>query len=173
MLDMNPQTRITVDEILRNPWFIKGYREVKIQHRELDWEENRSRSLNAFDLISFSTGFDMCGLFTDPEVSDCVERIVSGQTPERIMEKVEEVAKAERVTVRKEENGCRAKLEGQDGNPAIMIGIYRLTDELVVVEMKRRETQTESVQQFWTHKLRPQLLELVYKPEAPVMGGSK
>lgn len=171
LLDRNPETRITVDEILRDPWFSKGYREVRIQHKEFELDqESRSQRLNAFDLISFSSGFDMSGLFTDPGVSDCVERIVSEEKPERIMEKVEVAANAERVSVRRKENGFGAKLEGQDGNLVLLIGFYRLTDKLVVVEVKKRETALGDGPQFWEEKLKPLLHKLVYKPEAPVSG---
>ncbi|KAI4353531.1 hypothetical protein L6164_002474 [Bauhinia variegata] len=170
MLDTNPKTRITIDEILRDPWFVKSYEEVqhsKIQHWK-EPDENQSRkSLNAFDLISFSSGLDISGLFGQPGVSDSVERIVSEETAERIMEKVVEVATAERVRVKRNRSGCGgAQLEGQDGHLVIMMGIYRLTDELVVVEMQKRETKDGSGRQFWKEKLRPQLLQLVYKPEA-------
>ncbi|KAF7845211.1 CBL-interacting serine/threonine-protein kinase 14-like [Senna tora] len=173
LLDRNPETRITVDEILRDPWFSKGYREVRIQHKEFELEnESRisssSKRLNAFDLISFSSGFDMSGLFSDPGVSDCVERIVSGEKPERIMEKVEQVASGERVSVRRKESGgyCAAKMEGQDGNLVLLIGVYRLTDKLVVVEIKKRETGAADGPQFWEDKLKPLLHKLVYKPES-------
>ncbi|XP_028764651.1 CBL-interacting serine/threonine-protein kinase 14-like [Neltuma alba] len=167
LLDKNPETRITVDEIIRDPWFSKGYREVRVQHKEFesDHEQSRHRGLNAFDLISFSSGLDMSGLFTDSGSSDCVERIVSGGKPANIMEKVEGVAKAEGVIVRKEANGEGAKLEGQRGNIMIRIGIYRLTDKLVVVEAKRRERRAGNGKgtKFWEDKLNPELQRLVYK----------
>ena len=171
MLDTNPDTRITVDEILRDPWFSKGYKEVKVEHRYFNWKEdscrsgyggdNRDKCLNAFDLISFTTGFDMSGLFTNSEVSDCVERIVSREKPERIMEKVEEVAKEKKIGVKRKESGCGATLEGQDGNLVIFVGIYRLTEELVVVvvEVEKRERGIESAGGFWEDTLKPKLLE--------------
>ncbi|KAI4356132.1 hypothetical protein L6164_000179 [Bauhinia variegata] len=177
MLDTNPESRITVDEILRDPWFLKGYREVqcsKLRHWTEPEENERRKSLNAFDLISFSSCLDMSGLFGEPEVSDSVERIVSEETPERIMEKVVEMATAERVRVKRNTNGCGgARLEGQDGNLVIILGIYRLTDELVMVEIHKRETKDGGSAQFWKHKLRPQLLQFVYKPEAIISGDSK
>lgn len=176
LLDRNPETRITVDEIVRDPWFSKGYREVQIQHKEFDLDpETRSKGLNAFDLISFSSGFDMSGLFSEPGVPDCVERIISGEKPESVMEKVEEVAKAERVRVKKK-NGFGARLEGQNSNLVILVGIYRLTEKLVIVEAKKREeigVGNGPHLKFWEDKLRPQLRKLVYKPEAPVFRDAK
>lgn len=174
LLDPNPTTRITINGILRDPWFRKGYREIKVKQKVPEWEDDnrsyRTKRLNVFDLISFSSGFDMSGLFvTDPEVSDCVERIVSEETPQRIVAAAEEVTAAEGVTVTRKEDGCGAKFEGQDGNLVVLMSIYRLTDELVVVEVKRRGKESGSGSHFWSDKLRSRLLELVHKPETPVI----
>lgn len=171
LLDPNPKTRITVDEILQDPWFRKGYREIKVEQKNSGWEEddrNRTKSLNAFHLISFSSGLDMSGLFVtdpEPEVSGSVERIVSKETPNRIVETVEEAADRDTVVVTRKEDGWGAKLEGHRGNFVILIGVYRLTDELVVIEIKKKEKEGESGAQFWDDKLRPRILELEHKPE--------
>ncbi|XP_061368499.1 CBL-interacting serine/threonine-protein kinase 14-like [Gastrolobium bilobum] len=167
LLDPNPQTRITVDEILQDTWFkTGGYRPDRVLLKQPEWEEARTgfKSLNAFDLISFSSGLDMSGLFSDPSVLDTVERVVSGEEPERIMEKVEEVANGARFTVTRKGNGGGAKLEGQDGNLIALVVVYRLTDELAVVEVKSNECGA----QFCKDKLCPQLLELAHKQIAPV-----
>lgn len=166
LLDTNPETRITVDEILQDPWFCSGgYRPDRVLIKKgREWEEKETRTgfkaLNAFDLISFSSGLDMSGLFEHSGGSDSVERVVSGEAPERIVEKVEEVAKGERVVVTRMENGGGAKLEGQDGSLIALVVVYRLTDELVVVEMRWRARGGECGARFWKDKLRPMLLEL-------------
>lgn len=167
LLDKNPETRITVDEIIRDPWFSKGYQEVRVQQKEVEGEqESRGRGLNAFDLISFSSGLDMSGMFMEAGVSYGVERIVSGEKAGNIMGKVEEVAKAEGVMVTKRENEEGAKLEGQKGNLVVVVGIYRLTDKLVVVEAETRERRVGNGARFWEEKLKPELRRLAYKPEA-------
>ncbi|KAL0344408.1 UNVERIFIED_CONTAM: CBL-interacting serine/threonine-protein kinase [Sesamum radiatum] len=68
VLDPNPETRITVHEILNDPWFKKGYKEIKQQvDREFEFKESgeEARYLNAFDLISYSSGADLSGLFSN------------------------------------------------------------------------------------------------------------
>ncbi|XWS35398.1 hypothetical protein CRYUN_Cryun21dG0122900 [Craigia yunnanensis] len=67
LLDTNPETRITVDEIINDPWFKKGYKEIKFYSEdfELKEENQSSQCLNAFDIISFSSGFDLSGLFKE------------------------------------------------------------------------------------------------------------
>ncbi|KAK9290307.1 hypothetical protein L1049_008474 [Liquidambar formosana] len=98
LLDTNPETRITVDEIIHDPWFSKGYKEIKFHLEDFDLKDHEgdddgAKLLNAFDIISFSSGFDLSSLFNESGSSVRGERFVSAETPERIMEKVEEVAK--------------------------------------------------------------------------------
>ncbi|CAL9002982.1 unnamed protein product [Prunus brigantina] len=173
LLDTSPETRITVDEILKDPWFGKGYEEIKFHFEDFELKDLRDgdndTSLNAFDLISFSSGFDISGLFSKSEISDCGERFISAETPETIIEKVEEIAKAENVEVM-EKKSWGAKLAGQNGNFVVMIGIYRLTEELVVVELNLRQRESECSQRIWKDKLRPQLSCLIYRPEEDVAG---
>ncbi|XP_022732152.1 CBL-interacting serine/threonine-protein kinase 11 [Durio zibethinus] len=161
LLDTNPDTRITIHEILKDPWFRKGYKEPKFheEHVKVDKDEPQVTSLNAFDLISFSSGLDLSGLFYDSHdsVSDG-ERFVLRESPEKLVEKVEEVAKAEgfRVKRRKE---WGVELEGQNGNLRIAVDVYRLTDELVVVEAKRTGGDAWCYKDIWNSKIRPALAE--------------
>ncbi|KAK7394987.1 hypothetical protein VNO78_15528 [Psophocarpus tetragonolobus] len=177
LLDTNPETRITVDEIYQDTWFNSGECwSDRVLVKEIDKvcgeRPTECESLNAFDFISFfSTGLDISGLFEDSNGSDSVERVISAVTPERIMTMVEAVAAAEEegtVVVRREESGGGAKLEGQDGNLLGLVVLYRLTDELVVVEMKTSEKGGESGSQFWKDKLRPLLYQLASQQELPV-----
>lgn len=171
LLDTNPDTRITVDEIVRDPWFSKGYKEIKLVNDDVfdfkDYEDSNGKSLNAFDLISFSSGFDLSGLFGDPEISG--ERFMSEEIPEKIIERIGEMAEAENLTVTKKD--WKAKLEGQNGNFVVFIEVYRLTESLVIVQIQKRERETGTSLDIWNDKLRPQLDDLVYKqPEASVSG---
>ncbi|GLU17859.1 hypothetical protein SLE2022_342100 [Rubroshorea leprosula] len=168
LLEPNPDSRITVDEILHDPWFREGYKEIKLHWEEFDPkpESDKDKCLNAFHIISFSTGFDLSRLFNDPVEQVHQERLVSAEEPERIIEKIEEVARSENVTVRKSEE-WGVTLVAQNGNFVVDVEINRLTEELVVVEIKRREMDAGSSQQIWKDKLRPKLNDLVYKPELP------
>lgn len=165
LLDTNPATRITVDEILRDPWFSKGFQDQEKLHLEdsasdLYGDVSNSKCLNAFDLISFSPGFDLTGLLNEPEISAGVERFVSAEPPEKIIGKVEEVSESESAAA-VEKNGWGAKVESLDGAFVVIINIFRLTEELVVVEIKKKEVDQEF--QIWKHKLRPQLDCLIYQ----------
>ncbi|KAK8466409.1 hypothetical protein PHAVU_008G085000 [Phaseolus vulgaris] len=109
LLDTNPETRITIHEIYQNTWFNAGenrYNPVRVKKTECVCAESQTgfSSLNAFDLISFSTGLDMSALFEDPNVSDSVERVVCAAEPENIIGRMEAVAEEGRVVVRREGN---------------------------------------------------------------------
>lgn len=175
LLDTNPETRITIDEIIQDPWFRKGYKEVKFHVDDFDLKDQEGddseKHLNAFDIISFSSGVDISGLFSETETDILVggERFVSAETPAKIIDRIEEVAKAENVRVtRRKDRG--AKLEGENCNFVVVIQIYRLTDDLVMVEVRQREMDVGTSHDVWREKLRPQLRSLVYQPEASVSG---
>ncbi|KAK7844666.1 cbl-interacting serine/threonine-protein kinase 11 [Quercus suber] len=130
LLDTNPETRITVDEIVRDPWFSKGYKEIKLVNDDVfsfkDDEDSNGKSLNAFDLISFSSGFDLSGLFGDPEISG--ERFMSEETPEK--------NRPNRRNCRvREYDSDEERLEGK---------VYRLTESLYINNRKRRFQVTEA-----------------------------
>jgi hypothetical protein len=72
------------------------------------------------------------------------------------------------VVVKMLENCGGAKLEGQEGNLIALVVVYRLTDELVVVEIKKRGKLEECGAQLWKNKLKPLLVELAQEQELPV-----
>ncbi|GAV58634.1 Pkinase domain-containing protein/NAF domain-containing protein [Cephalotus follicularis] len=165
LLDTNPDTRITIDEILKDPWFKKGgYKQIKFYdeetgvNKEEDNKKDYVNNLNAFDIISFSPGLDLSGLFDDSYNSnDDGERFVSGESPERIVERVDEFAKTEKLRV-KNKKECGVELEGWNGNLIIVIEVYRLTEEMFVVEARRGGGDAECYKEMWKNKLRPVLM---------------
>ncbi|KAL5823869.1 hypothetical protein ACOSQ4_021769 [Xanthoceras sorbifolium] len=178
LLDTNPETRITVDQITKDPWFRKGgFKEINFYDdddeivsgstfkSEKSEEEPETKHLNAFDIISFSAGLDLSGLFDQSCNSvNNEERFVSGESPEKLMERVEDFAKAEKLRVkRRKEWGI--ELEGQNGNLAMGIEVYRLTEELVVVETKRRGGDARRFDNMWRSKLQPWLTCQQPQPE--------
>ncbi|WP_348243446.1 hypothetical protein, partial [Salmonella enterica] len=65
-------------------------------------KKNQVTDLNAFDIIAFSSGLDLSGLFDDSynSVNDG-ERFVSRESIEKLIECVEEFAKAEKLRVKR------------------------------------------------------------------------
>ncbi|KAK8682575.1 hypothetical protein V6N13_054959 [Hibiscus sabdariffa] len=170
LLDTNPETRITIDEIIKDPWFKNGYKEVKVQPLDFEMiEEPQSNvRLNAFDLISFSSGCDLSGLFNDVDFFTQREQFISAEKPWKIIERTrDEVDKMGNVKViSTSESGIR--LEHQGSNLVIAIDIHPLTEKLVVVVVNRRELNAESSDEIWIGKLKPSLSDLVYNSEIDI-----
>ncbi|KAI3450254.1 hypothetical protein Pfo_006919 [Paulownia fortunei] len=166
LLDTNPNTRITIDEIKRDPWFRKSYKEMEFQENEdfgavVKEDEKKLVDLNAFDIISFSSGLDLSGLFDDRyKPLEDVERLTVEEPPEKVIEKVEEVMKAEEggVKLRKKKE-CWVEIEGQNGNFVMRVEVYRLTDRLVVVEAKKKAGEANVFWDLWKDKIRPVILQ--------------
>lgn len=169
LLDTNPETRITVDQIIHDPWFKKGglkelrfydsdYYDGIVDDSTKDEGQERGSNLNAFDIIAFSAGLDLSGLLDDSYDSvNNGERFVSRDSPEKLIERVEEFAKAENLKVKKKKEWGLG-LEGYNGNLLLGVDVFRLTDELVVVEAKRKGGDAGCYGNVWKAKLRPKLV---------------
>ncbi|XP_021907628.1 CBL-interacting serine/threonine-protein kinase 12-like [Carica papaya] len=194
LLDTNPETRITIPEIMENRWFKKGFKHIKfyieddklcsvkddeeedvgsssdqssLSESEAEFETRRKTaslprpaSLNAFDIISFSPGFDLSGLFDEGGEG---ARFVSGAPVSKIISKLEEIAKLVSFTVRKKD--CRVSLEGSrqgvKGPLTIAAEIFELTPSLVVVEVTKKGGDKGEYEDFCNKELKPGLENLM------------
>ncbi|KAG0489341.1 hypothetical protein HPP92_008152 [Vanilla planifolia] len=217
LLDTNPQTRITIPEVMDNHWFKKGFRHVRFyiendefhsfdeideqppasetapptpeKERHDDASDSgcesdcsvascpattsssfsmrqkmglpRPTSLNAFDIISFSAGFDLSGLFEERGEE---ARFVSGEPVPNIISKLEEIAKLVSFTVRKKDYrvSLEGTREGEKGPLTIAAEIFELTPSLVVVEVKKKAGDRAEYEEFYNRELKPGLQNLVY-----------
>jgi 5'-AMP-activated protein kinase catalytic alpha subunit len=192
LLDTNPETRMTIPEVMQNRWFEKGFKHIKFyieddklctmldddiddigSYSEASMSESESEidtrrrlstlprpaSLNAFDLISFSPGFDLSGLFDEGGEGS---RFVSGAPVSQIISKLEEIAKVVSFTIRKKD--CRVSLEGSregvKGPLTIAAEIFELTPSLVVVEVKKKAGDRGEYEDFCNRELKPGLQNL-------------
>ncbi|KAJ0975512.1 hypothetical protein J5N97_017477 [Dioscorea zingiberensis] len=148
LLDTNPQTRITLDGVLTDPWFRIDLDEQKltamtrfrqeVEDRIVKIERDDHRDLNAFDLVALSPGLDLSGLFAGCIVER--ERFVLKEEAPAVLDRVEEVGRGEGLVVRRRARGSAgragAAVEGQDGNLVAWIEAHRLMPGLVVVEVE-------------------------------------
>lgn len=167
ILDPNPETRITVDGILQDPWFKKGlskeeWAAVKkfpaVETAEAEdgkfWKsEEPERALHAFDLISFSSGLDLSGLF-GPALDR--QRFISAEPAEEILGRAEDIGAKEGLVVRRKgEKGLGGvEVEGHSGNLVARVVVRRLAKGLVVVEV---ESGGDAERAFLQGKLWPGL----------------
>uniref|UniRef100_A0A453FJN8 non-specific serine/threonine protein kinase n=1 Tax=Aegilops tauschii subsp. strangulata TaxID=200361 RepID=A0A453FJN8_AEGTS len=188
-LDTNPSTRITLPEVMESRWFKKGFRPQEVDGDDSGSESDasvvscpatssfeerhrlrgplpRPASLNAFDIISFSRGFNLSGLFE--EKGDEV-RFISSEPMSGIITKLEEIANVKSFAVRKKD--WRVSLEGTregvKGPLTICAEIFELTPSLVVVEVKKKAGDKEEYDDFCNKELKPGMQHLVHQM-APV-----
>ncbi|CAN1230053.1 CBL-interacting serine/threonine-protein kinase 12 [Linum grandiflorum] len=179
LLDTNPATRITIAEVMENRWFKRGFKHIKFyieddrvynvvdelnsEQQQLD-DASSPASLNAFDIISFSPGFDLSGLFE--EGSSCNgegTRFVTGAPVSKIISKLEEIANLVRFTVRKKDYrvSLEGSREGVKGPLTIAAEIFELTPKLVVVEVKKKSGDKGEYEEFCEKELKPGLQKLM------------
>ncbi|XP_066316904.1 putative CBL-interacting protein kinase 13 [Miscanthus floridulus] len=138
----------------------------------LGGSSRRRSSLNAFDIISFSRGFDLSGLFEDGEGGGVPEqpphpapaRFVSAAPVEQILATLEGAASAAGMVVRERDDGSismEGTREGEHGALAVAAEIYELTPELLVVEVRRKSGGAAEYEEFFRAQLKPSLRDLV------------
>ncbi|KAL1289057.1 hypothetical protein HN51_057505 [Arachis hypogaea] len=139
--------------------------EIKRRHSVSNPPLPRPASLNAFDIISFSKGFDLSGLF---EEKGDEARFVTSAPVGKIISKLEEIAHLVRFSVRKKD--CRVSLEGTreglTGPLTIAVEIFELTPKLVVVEVKKKGGDRAEYERFCNIELRPGLMNLMKEEES-------
>ncbi|KAF5446598.1 hypothetical protein F2P56_032213 [Juglans regia] len=182
MLDPNPSTRASIEKIKESSWVRKGLNSKHIKSvtpsdlnasgpcenssmtADSKQELARPSSLNAFDIISLSAGFDLSGLF---EV-DCQrreERFTSRKPASVIISKLEEIAKHLRMKVMKKEAGLlklEGMKEGRKGILSIDAEIFEVTPSFHLVEVKKANGDTIEYQQMVKENIKPALRDIVW-----------
>jgi 5'-AMP-activated protein kinase, catalytic alpha subunit len=96
-------------------------------------------SLNAFEIISLSAGFDLSGLFIEKECRK-ETRFTSDQPASAIILKLEDVAKALNLRLRKKNNGVvkvQGRREGRNDVLQFDVEIFEITQSHHLVVMKQ------------------------------------
>ncbi|XP_021767358.1 CBL-interacting serine/threonine-protein kinase 14-like [Chenopodium quinoa] len=194
LLEKNPNNRITIDEIVHDPWFKKGGLfkgkgpEYKFPFYHDNYGEEFDTSalqqpqqqvaapeatsstgipLNAFDLVALSPALDLLGLFKecyDPFEDN--EKFFSNVPVDKILDTIEEVANELDLQVRRRKKYGVADLLGTKGDLIARVEIDQLTEEFVIVELKIKGDFV-SDNEIWKKKLMPKLSELIYRiPES-------
>ncbi|KAJ3686337.1 hypothetical protein LUZ61_015501 [Rhynchospora tenuis] len=122
----------------------------------------RPPSLNAFDIISFSSSFNLSGLFEEQGEET---RFVSSAPVSQLMSKLEEIGNEVNFTVRIKD--CQVSLEattggGEKGPLSILAEVFELTPKLVVVEVKKKSGNAAEYAEFCDKELKPRLSGLLF-----------
>lgn len=182
ILDPNPSTRISMAEIMENPWFMKNQMENKKLTPPLSSDvvfgpcENSSAAieakpelakpsnLNAFDIISLSTGFDLSGLFVENFQKEEVQ-FTSTKPSLAIISNLEEIAEQLNLKVMKKEGGLlkfKGSNEWRNGPLSIDVEIFVIAPRFHLVVLKKCSGDTLEYQKLLKEEIRPALKDVVW-----------
>ncbi|KAH9303868.1 hypothetical protein KI387_008272, partial [Taxus chinensis] len=179
LLNPNPKARITIPRLMEVPWFKKGFKrqlpvvqdeEINLVDVDSTFASSPSKSaetkptcLNAFDIISQSSGLNLSGLFEKENVKKAESRFTSTQPASSIISKLEEIAKLLRFSVKKR-GDAKMKMQGSEqgrkGHLSIAAEIFQVTPDLFVVEVSKAGGDTLEYNNFCSQELRPGLKDI-------------
>lgn len=186
ILDPNPKARISISKIMRNPWFKKGFnsksgqRKAEMESAPVDIdavfgsetnpgafdakkEMAKLTHLNAFDIISLSSGFDLSGLFAESNEKKEVQ-FTSMHTASAITSTLEDIAQNLKLKVKKD--GGLMKLERSSGSRkgalAIDAEIFEFTPSFHLVELRKSNGDILEFHKVLKEDVRPALKDIVW-----------
>lgn len=194
LLDPNPNTRITIEKLVEHPWFKKGYKpavtlaqphgsnslkdvQAAFSTEHKDNEANKVEqpesplkpaSLNAFDIISQSKGFDLSCLFEKDQEQKANSRFMTQRPASAIVSKLEQIAETEHFKVKKQDGlvKLQGSKEGRKGQLAIDAEIFEVTPAFYVVEVKKSAGDTLEYEMFCNKDLRPSLRDICWSGQS-------
>lgn len=187
ILDPDPSTRASISRIKRSAWYRKPIEgnalKIKQEPRDMVYKGEATAShspecsisevnlasssltnLNAFDIISLSTGFDLSNLFEE-KYGRRLERFTTRQPAEAIFAKLNKVAKQLKLKIKKKENGVlklAAPKEGMKGFLEFDAEVFELAPSLHLVELKKTNGDTIEYKQLMKDEMRPALKDVVW-----------
>ncbi|XP_071689551.1 CBL-interacting serine/threonine-protein kinase 7-like [Rutidosis leptorrhynchoides] len=144
LLDPNPKTRMSIEKLLCVSWFRKCLKPDT--SLELFDEVNNSSlikymSMNAFDIISMSSGLNLSGIFEENVVKK-ERRFMSNSKAEEVKKKVREVGDNLGYKLRKwKDEGVDCNFKRDDvvglvkGRVTVLVKVMEVVPELLLVEV--------------------------------------
>ncbi|KAI3526354.1 hypothetical protein L1887_05604 [Cichorium endivia] len=171
ILDPNPVNRITIPKIKENSWFKKDKRK-EIENNVAsgsstviqNHDSMKPSSMNAFDIISLSPGFDLTTLFEEPRLKK-EARFTIWRSASVIISKLEDLGRVLGMKVSKREAGLlkmEGVKEGRKGILSIDAEIFELTPSFHLVEVKKCNGDTLEYQKVVNEGLRPGLEDIIW-----------
>nr|XP_043630690.1 CBL-interacting serine/threonine-protein kinase 5-like [Erigeron canadensis] len=185
LLMADPERRISIQGIMRVPWYRKGLSRprsfrlnkqlITVSGSSPDLLSNpgtlkKSTSspsfFNAFELISsMSSGFDLSTLFETKEKKKVASIFTSKFSAAAIVERLEKLAREMRFQVEKEDD-FKVKMEGTEegrkGVLAVTAEVFEVAAEMTVVEFSKDSGDTLEYEKFCEEEVRPGLKDIVW-----------
>ncbi|KAL4285300.1 hypothetical protein GQ457_16G029400 [Hibiscus cannabinus] len=158
LLDPNPETRMSLVKLMETPWLKRSLTAYTSSNKEGDSfsllsgrklkHEMVCNGVNAFDIISLSSGLDLSGLFEgENEVNRKEKRYTTAMELEAVMERVTEAG--ERLGYRVEK-GKRGVLGLGKGRVVLTVEVVEIAGLFVLVEVKVVEGTVEFEEGRWS-----------------------
>ncbi|CAO2822647.1 unnamed protein product [Amaranthus hypochondriacus] len=189
LLDPNPKTRITIEQIRNDPWFLVNYipaRQSAEEEVNLDdvraafddiedhyvTEQSRHMEggpliMNAFEMITLSQGLNLSALFDRRQ--DYVKRqtrFVSRESPKNIISTIETVA--ESMGLKVHTRNYKTRLEGVSSNRggpfAVVLEVYEVAPSLFMVDVRKAAGDTLEYHKFYKFFC-AKLDNIIWKPK--------
>ncbi|XP_078443819.1 CBL-interacting protein kinase 6-like [Wolffia australiana] len=160
MLDPNPETRISMEKLKETRWF-KSFGQQSWETRSNEKEkQTEPEKLNAFHIISLSSGLDLSQLFEDGNAL----RFVTAEPPGVVISRLESVVEGRSgdISVTKCEAGLlmEKQVTGKGGRLSLEVGIFVVAPSVLVVELKKLSGDTTEYRNFCRNELRPALQDI-------------
>ncbi|KAL6216043.1 hypothetical protein ACLB2K_009270 [Fragaria x ananassa] len=186
LLVSDPERRITIPEIMRVPWFRKGYTRPlafspppassdksfdedfgSTAPAPADAANHKSQSPNFFNAFQFissmSSGFDLSNLFESKRKAGTM--FTSKCSSAAIMAKIEHAAKALSFkvgTVKDFKLRLQGPNEGRKGRLSVTAEVFEVAPEVAVVEFSKSAGDTLEYAKFCEEDVRPALKDIVW-----------
>ncbi|XP_074275869.1 CBL-interacting serine/threonine-protein kinase 5-like [Silene latifolia] len=178
LLVVDPNKRLTIQGIMRQPWFRKEFKpclsfsttnpsiEIPQQQESFTIKESKSSSprfFNAFEFISsMSSGFDLSSLFEGKKKSGSI--FTSKCSALAIMDKFQELAKKLNFQVSGKDFKVKmeGRTDGRKGKLTVTAEVYEVAAEVAVVELCKYSGDTLEYVKFCEEDVRPALKDIVW-----------
>ncbi|KAK8455868.1 hypothetical protein SEVIR_4G231900v4 [Setaria viridis] len=188
ILDPNPKTRITIEEIRADPWFKKNYVAIrrgedenvslddvqavfdniedKYVSEEVTHKDGGPLMMNAFEMITLSQGLDLSALFDrQQEFVKRQTRFVSRKPAMTIVATIEVVAESMGLKVHSQ--NYKLRLEGTSPNRmgqfAVVLEIFEVAPSLYMVDVRKVAGETLEYHRFYKN-LCSKLDSIIWRP---------
>lgn len=189
IIDPNPQTRIKIEGIKRDPWFRKNYIAVRAKADEVvnlddvravfddiedafvseksEDSESGPLVMNAFEMITLSQGLNLSALFDRRQ--DYVKRqtrFVSRQPAKVIIETIE--AAAESLGLKVYTRDYKTRIEGVTANRAgqfaVVLEVFQVASSLFMVDVRKAAGDTLEYHKFYK-TFCTKIDDIIWKPK--------
>ncbi|KAK7279302.1 hypothetical protein RJT34_24350 [Clitoria ternatea] len=151
LLDPNPRSRLKLESVWENAWFKKCLRE-KVEESVFESDlynkccDGYKLGMNAFDIISMSSGLDLRGLFETTTSFRREKRFSSDKKVEVVEAKVKEVALSLGFRV---EVGKSGAIGLGKGRVSLVVEVFEIVPHLLLVGVKLVDGALEFEDHHW------------------------